>query len=50
MRRDLFEGIDTVVVDVPREELLPEGHPGPAGSARIAAGLSSRLSQRNASR
>lgn len=50
MVRELFDGLDTVAIDVPREELLREGHPGPAGSARIAAALQWRLAQRDARR
>ncbi|MCA1829519.1 MAG: hypothetical protein ABR567_15040 [Myxococcales bacterium] len=56
MRRELFDarGLDAVVVEVTPEELLPEGHPGPAGTARIADALERRLrtesAQRNASR
>lgn len=52
MQRELFvaRGLDFVAVEVPREELLREGHPGPAGSARIAAALEWRLAQRSAIR
>jgi hypothetical protein len=45
MVRELFErrGLDHVVVEVPREELLDDGHPGPRGSIRIADALEKRL-------
>src|SRR5439155_950157 len=38
MLHELFEvpALDAVVVEVPQEELLADGHPGPRGSIRIA--------------
>jgi len=52
MLHDLFEapGLDFVPVDLPREELLEDGHPGPRGALRIAAALESRLRTRLAHR
>jgi hypothetical protein len=48
MLRELFEtsALDYVVVEVPEGELLAEGHPGPAGSIRIADALEARLRTR----
>jgi hypothetical protein len=45
MLHDLFEvpALDYVVVDVPEQELLADGHPGPRGSIRIADALEPRL-------
>jgi hypothetical protein len=45
MLHELFEvpALDAVVVEVPREELLADGHPGPQGSIRIANALEARL-------
>ncbi|TMA16652.1 MAG: hypothetical protein E6J85_18135 [Deltaproteobacteria bacterium] len=45
MLHELFEapGLDFVVVDLPQDELLEDGHPGPRGAIRIAAALESRL-------
>ena len=45
MLRDLFEtpGLDFVVVDIPESELLPDAHPGPRASLRIADVLETRL-------
>jgi len=45
MLHDLFEvpALDSVVVEVPQEELLADGHPGPRGSIRIANALEARL-------
>jgi hypothetical protein len=45
MLHELFEApaLDYVVVEVPQTELLAEGHPGPAGSIRIADALETRL-------
>ena len=45
MLHELFEvpALDAVVVEVPREELLADGHPGPRGSIRIANALEARL-------
>ena len=45
MLHELFEApaLDYVVVEVPQTELLAEGHPGPAGSIRIADALEARL-------
>jgi len=45
MLHELFEAaaLDYVVVEVPEKELLAEGHPGPAGSIRIADALEARL-------
>lgn len=45
MLHELFEApaLDYVVVEVPREELLADGHPGPRGSIRIADALEARL-------
>jgi len=52
MLRELFEApaLDYVVVEVPEKELLAEGHPGPAGSIRIADALEARLRTRIANR
>ncbi|TMB27872.1 MAG: hypothetical protein E6J65_04490 [Deltaproteobacteria bacterium] len=52
MLRELFEApaLDYVVVEVPEKELLAEGHPGPAGSTRIADALEARLRTRIANR
>jgi len=48
MLRELFEGpaLDYVVVEVLEKELLAEGHPGPAGSVRVADALEARLRTR----
>jgi hypothetical protein len=45
MRRELFErpGLPHVVVEIPDDELLSEGHPGPRGSERIAEAVALRL-------
>jgi len=45
MLHELFEvpALDAVVVEVPQEELLADGHPGPRGSIRIANALEARL-------
>jgi hypothetical protein len=45
MLQELFGArrLDFVVVDLPREELLEDGHPGPRGAIRIASALESRL-------
>ena len=45
MVHELFEmqSLDHVVVEVPGEELLAEGHPGLRGSTRIADALEARL-------
>jgi hypothetical protein len=45
MLHELFEvpALDAVVLEVPREELLADGHPGPQGSIRIANALEARL-------
>jgi len=52
MLREIFEaqGLDAVVVEVPEDELLPDGHPGPRGSLRIADALEPRLRTRIANR
>jgi hypothetical protein len=52
MVRELFElrGLDHVVVEVPRDELLVDGHPSPRGSIRIADALEARLRMRLANR
>ena len=52
MLHALFEepGLDFVVVEVPENELLPEGHPGPQGSIRIADALEMRLRATRAER
>jgi hypothetical protein len=45
MLQGLFEagGLDYVVVEVPPQELLADGHPSPQGSIRIANALEPRL-------
>lgn len=45
MLHDLFEarGLDFVVLEIPRDELLPDGHPGPHANLRIADVLETRL-------
>ena len=45
MLHDLFEvaALDHVVVEVPEQELLADGHPGARGSIRIADALEARL-------
>jgi hypothetical protein len=45
MIHELFEanGLDYVVVELPREELLADGHPGLRGSIRLADALEARL-------
>ena len=52
MARELFEkqGLDFVVVEVPAEELLADGHPGARGNQRIADALEARLRTRLANR
>ena len=52
MVHDLFEipALDYVVAEIPQEALLPDGHPGPQGSARIADALEPRLRTRIARR
>jgi hypothetical protein len=48
MVHGLFEanGLDYVVVEVPREELLADGHPALRGSVRLADALEARLRKR----
>ena len=48
MVRELFEaqGLDFVIVEVPPDELLADGHPGPRGAARIADAIEARLGAR----
>jgi hypothetical protein len=45
MLQEVFEarGLDFVVVDLSRAELLGDGHPGPRGAIRIADALEARL-------
>jgi hypothetical protein len=43
-------GLDFVVIDLPENELLAEGHPGPQGSIRIADALEARLRAATAER
>jgi hypothetical protein len=45
MVHEMFEvpALQSVVVEVPQEELLADGHPGPRGSIRIADALEARL-------
>ena len=52
MRRALFDaaGLAFVVVEIPKEELLADGHPGPQGSLRIANALEPWLRSALASR
>jgi hypothetical protein len=47
MLHELFQanGLDFVVVEVPADELLADGHPNPRGSVRIADALEPRLRQ-----
>ena len=51
MLHDLFDvaSLDYVVVELPEQELLADGHPGPPGSIRIADALEPRLRTRIAS-
>jgi hypothetical protein len=48
MLREIFDasGLEYVVVDVPREELLPDSHPGPRANERIADALEPHLRAR----
>ena len=48
MIHDLFEvpGLDYVVVDVPEGELLPDSHPGPLASVRLAGAVETMLRAR----
>jgi len=52
MLHELFEvpGLDYVVADVPEEDLLADGHPGPRASIRIADALEPRLRTTTANR
>ena len=52
MLRELFEaqGLDAVVAEVPEDELLADGHPGPHGALRIADALEARLRAKTANR
>jgi hypothetical protein len=52
MLHELFDaaGLEYVLVDVPEQELLADGHPGPQGSMRIADALETRLRARLANR
>jgi hypothetical protein len=52
MVHDLFEAqrLDYVVVDVPEDTLLADGHPGPRASILIADALEPRLRTRLANR
>ncbi len=52
MVRELFDAqkLDYVVADVPEEELLDDGHPGPRGSIRLADALEGRLRTKIADR
>jgi hypothetical protein len=52
MLHELFEApaLDHVVVEVPAQELLADGHPGPRGSIRIADALEARLRTKLANR
>jgi hypothetical protein len=52
MLHELFEApaLTYVVVDMPEDELLADGHPGPRGSLRIADAVGSRLRSASANR
>jgi hypothetical protein len=51
-RQELFDapGLDSVIAELPQEELLADGHPDPRGSIRIADALEARLRTRLAHR